>query len=178
MQVVGDLPAGARPPPHCCWPATAPSQDERVTAALRAGHRTPLREPDGRELKAQVFPDQLHTWFGLRLATSGIVAVLLFSTVVPGAPAARAEQCRSLAEVDSRACPTTVTLGHRLVRELVAAGTIPDDWRPAFEAVPRHAFIPDLTWQYGTVNGRWGLIRTIASTTQTVGCPPPTRTTR
>lgn len=29
-----------------------PTQDERVTAALRAGHRTPLRDPDGRELKA------------------------------------------------------------------------------------------------------------------------------
>ncbi len=77
-----------------------PTQDERVTAALRAGHRTPLRDPDGRELKAQVFPDQLHSWFGLPLATGGNAAALLFPSVVPGAPAARAEQCRSLADAD------------------------------------------------------------------------------
>ncbi len=77
-----------------------PTQDERVTTALRAGRRTPLRDPDGRELKTQVFPDQLHTWFGLPLATSGHAAALLFPTVAPGAPAARAEQCRSLAETD------------------------------------------------------------------------------
>lgn len=77
-----------------------PTQDERVTAALRAGHRRPLREPDGRELKTQVFPDQLHSWFGLPLATSGRAAVLLFPTIAPSVPAARAEQCRSLAEAD------------------------------------------------------------------------------
>ncbi|MGH3853109.1 MAG: hypothetical protein ACRDR6_06345 [Pseudonocardiaceae bacterium] len=77
-----------------------PTQDERVSAALRTGHRTPLREPDGRELKAQVFPDQLHTWFGLSLATSGRAAVLLFPTVVPGAPAACAQPCRSLTEAE------------------------------------------------------------------------------
>lgn len=77
-----------------------PTQDERVTAALRAGHRTPLRDPDGRELKTQVFPDQLHTWFGLPLATSGHAAALLFPIVAAGAPAARAEQCCSLAEAD------------------------------------------------------------------------------
>jgi protein-L-isoaspartate O-methyltransferase len=50
------------------------------------------------------------------------------------------------------------TLHRRLVEELVAAGTVADDWRAAFEAVPRHAFIPDLTWHDGTANGRWGLI--------------------
>ncbi|MGH3766855.1 MAG: hypothetical protein ACRDTX_17170 [Pseudonocardiaceae bacterium] len=77
-----------------------PTQDERVTAALRAGHRTPLHEPTGRELKAQVFPDQLHTWFGLPLAASGCAAVLLFPTVAPRAAAARAQGCRSLTEAD------------------------------------------------------------------------------
>jgi protein-L-isoaspartate(D-aspartate) O-methyltransferase len=50
------------------------------------------------------------------------------------------------------------TLHRRLVEELVAAGTLADDWRAAFEAVPRHAFIPDLTWHDGTANGRSGLI--------------------
>ncbi|MGH4001483.1 MAG: hypothetical protein ACRDTJ_28935, partial [Pseudonocardiaceae bacterium] len=77
-----------------------PTQDERITAALRAGHRIPLREPDGRELKAQVFPDQLFTWFGLPLATSGHATVLLFPTVAAGTTAARAQQCRSLTEAD------------------------------------------------------------------------------
>jgi hypothetical protein len=71
-----------------------------------------------------VLPDQLHTWFGLRLATSGTAAVLLFRTVVPGAPAARAEQCRSLAEVDSRACPTTVTLGHDIAVNIEVLGKV------------------------------------------------------
>jgi protein-L-isoaspartate(D-aspartate) O-methyltransferase len=52
----------------------------------------------------------------------------------------------------------TETLHRRLVEELVAAGTLTDDWRAAFEAVPRHAFIPDLTWHNGTVNGTWGLL--------------------
>lgn len=77
-----------------------PTQDERVTAALRAGHRVTLRDPGGRELKAQVFPDQLHTWLGLPLATGGLAAALLFPTVVPGTPAARAPQCRSLIDAD------------------------------------------------------------------------------
>lgn len=77
-----------------------PTQHERVTAALLAGHHAPLRAPDGRELKAQVFPDQLHSWFGVPLAASGHAAVLLFPTVDPGATAARAPRCRSLTEAD------------------------------------------------------------------------------
>lgn len=77
-----------------------PTQDERVTAALRSGDCAPLREPDGRELKAQVFPDQLHTWFGLPLATGGRAAALLFPAVAVGVPAACVPQCRSLTEVD------------------------------------------------------------------------------
>ncbi|MGH3798633.1 MAG: hypothetical protein ACRDTD_00585 [Pseudonocardiaceae bacterium] len=54
--------------------------------------------------------------------------------------------------------PDPETLHPRLVEKLVAAGTLAEDWRAAFEAVPRHAFIPDLTWHRGTANGRWGLI--------------------
>ncbi|MGH3913993.1 MAG: methyltransferase domain-containing protein [Pseudonocardiaceae bacterium] len=45
-----------------------------------------------------------------------------------------------------------------LVAELAAAGTLTEDWRAAFEAVPRHVFIPDITWHQGTANGKWGLI--------------------
>lgn len=40
----------------------------------------------------------------------------------------------------------------------MAAGSLADDWRCAFKAVPRHAFIPDLTWHQGTVGGTWGLL--------------------
>ena len=54
--------------------------------------------------------------------------------------------------------PRAETLRRRLVEKLVAAGALTDDWRSAFEAVPRHAFIPDLTWHQGTVEGRWGLL--------------------
>jgi protein-L-isoaspartate(D-aspartate) O-methyltransferase len=56
------------------------------------------------------------------------------------------------------AAPDAGTLHRRLVEDLVAAGTLPEDWWAAFAAVPRHAFIPDLTWRHGTANGRWGLI--------------------
>ncbi len=77
-----------------------PTQDERVTVALRAGHRAPLHEKDGRELKAQVFPDQLCTWFELPLATSGHAVALLFPTIVAGACAAHVPQSRSLTEAD------------------------------------------------------------------------------
>ncbi len=77
-----------------------PTQDERVTAALVAGDRTPLHEPTGRELKAQVFPDQLTAWFGLPLATTGYATTLLFPTVVPGAAPALDDQQRGLTEAD------------------------------------------------------------------------------
>ncbi|MGH3939102.1 MAG: methyltransferase domain-containing protein [Pseudonocardiaceae bacterium] len=50
------------------------------------------------------------------------------------------------------------TLHRRLIEKLVAAGDLAEDWRNAFEAVPRHTFIPDVTWHYGTTNGEWGLI--------------------
>lgn len=67
---------------------------------MLAGHRAPLYEPGGRELKAQVFPDQLHTWFGLPLAVSGRATVLLFPTVKPGTTAACLPQSRGLVEAD------------------------------------------------------------------------------
>ncbi len=47
------------------------------------------------------------------------------------------------------ATPDAETLHRQLVEELVAAGTLTEGWRAAFEAVPRHAFIPDLTWHHG-----------------------------
>ncbi|GAA2875610.1 hypothetical protein GCM10010517_36530 [Streptosporangium fragile] len=78
-----------------------PTQDSRVTAALLAGDRTPLWEPGGkRELKAQVFPDQFETWFGLRLSTSGHAAALLFPRIEPGATPGIAETTSTLTDHD------------------------------------------------------------------------------
>ncbi|GAA3960394.1 methyltransferase domain-containing protein [Actinomadura viridis] len=34
----------------------------------------------------------------------------------------------------------------RLVDDLTAAGLLPDRWRPAFLAMPRHRFVPDVIW--------------------------------
>lgn len=87
-----------------------PIQDERVTTALRAGHRAGQCDLDDRELKAQVFPDQLRGWFELPLATSGIAAVLLFPTVVSGAhPLALSSAAASLKSTSSTSRPRTAT---------------------------------------------------------------------
>ncbi len=40
-------------------------------------------------------------------------------------------------------------LRREMVERLVAAGALSKQWRGSFEAVPRHLFIPDLTWQQG-----------------------------
>lgn len=54
--------------------------------------------------------------------------------------------------------PDVEILHRRMVEELVATGILTSDWRPAFDAVPRHTFIPDLTWYHGAANGKWGFI--------------------
>ncbi|WP_327315904.1 hypothetical protein [Streptomyces sp. NBC_01235] len=79
--------------------ALHPTQDQRVTDALLVGCREPLWE-SGRELKAQVFPDQFGRWFGLRLATGGGAAALLFPRVEAEAVPATAGGGRSLGEHD------------------------------------------------------------------------------
>ena len=76
-----------------------PTQDARVTSALLAGRREPLRE-DGKELKAQVFPDQFVSWFGLSLAAGGKAAALVFPRIAPGATPARDSAQRHLNDAD------------------------------------------------------------------------------
>lgn len=78
-----------------------PTQDPRVTEALRAGAREPLWDGQ-RELKAQFFPDQFADWFGLDLAQGAAeAAALLFPAVSPTAAAAQAaSQTRALEEAD------------------------------------------------------------------------------
>jgi protein-L-isoaspartate(D-aspartate) O-methyltransferase len=39
------------------------------------------------------------------------------------------------------------SLGRRLMDELAASGDLTPQWRSAFDAVPRHLFIPDLVWR-------------------------------
>ncbi|GAB2858314.1 hypothetical protein GCM10022221_67270 [Actinocorallia aurea] len=60
-----------------------PTQKQAVTDALIAGDRTPLRKPNGHELKPQFWPDQLRDWLGLPLATRGTATNVLFPTVRP-----------------------------------------------------------------------------------------------
>ncbi|MFD3848213.1 hypothetical protein ACFWVB_20275 [Streptomyces microflavus] len=57
-----------------------PTQDQAVTEALHAAEYTPL-QAHGRELKVQVFPDQLTELFDVPLSTGGRVASLLFPQV-------------------------------------------------------------------------------------------------
>ncbi|MFF0626756.1 hypothetical protein [Streptomyces sp. NPDC004296] len=78
-----------------------PTQHSDVTEALLAGHREPLWEPNGkRERKAQVFPDQFASWFGLTLATGGLAKALLFPKIRPQATPAVVDEPRALGDGD------------------------------------------------------------------------------
>ncbi|GAQ57718.1 hypothetical protein [Streptomyces acidiscabies] len=78
-----------------------PTQHQDVTDALLDGRREPLWEPGGkRERKAQVFPDQFTTWFGMTLATGGRAAGLLFPRIDPAAVPALVDGDRALGEDD------------------------------------------------------------------------------
>ncbi|MCQ8771347.1 hypothetical protein [Streptomyces telluris] len=77
-----------------------PTQDRRVTDALAAGHRTPLWNDNGRELKPQFFPDQLADWLGLALAAEGRASCLLFPRTSPTATAAETHEDRRIGEDD------------------------------------------------------------------------------
>lgn len=78
-----------------------PTQHQDVTDALLADRREPLWAPGGkRERKVQVFPDQFNAWFGMRLATEGKAAALLFPHVAPDADPAVIDEDRSVGEAD------------------------------------------------------------------------------
>ncbi|MFE5262920.1 phosphoenolpyruvate carboxykinase (ATP) [Streptomyces coelicoflavus] len=76
-----------------------PTQDRRVTDAIRAGDAMPLWE-GGKELKTQVFPDQFPEWFGVPLATEGEAAVLVFPRIEAGATPAVEETSRTVNDAD------------------------------------------------------------------------------
>ncbi|MGO4748814.1 protein-L-isoaspartate(D-aspartate) O-methyltransferase, partial [Streptomyces sp. 2MCAF27] len=46
--------------------------------------------------------------------------------------------------------PSRMELG----RALMSAGFLSPDWAPAFQAVPRSAFLPDLMWPFDMSTGR------------------------
>ncbi|MCC3768221.1 hypothetical protein K6I34_007373 [Streptomyces sp. UNOC14_S4] len=77
-----------------------PTQHRKVTDALHSGIRTPLWKESGKELKPQFFPDQLHTWLGLTLATEGGATRVLFPRITPGAEPALLDEDRAVAADD------------------------------------------------------------------------------
>jgi hypothetical protein len=79
--------------------ALHPTQNQRVTDALLAGNRDPLWDGE-RELKAQVFPDQFPHWFGLRMATGGRAAALVFPRIEPDATPSPTGDRRTLSDHD------------------------------------------------------------------------------
>ncbi len=61
----------------------------------------PPPEPGGkRERKVQVFPDQFADWIGMKLATGGRAAALLFPRIDPTAAPALVDGERTLSEAD------------------------------------------------------------------------------
>ncbi|GGV64809.1 hypothetical protein [Streptomyces thermoviolaceus] len=85
--------------------AVHPTQHRRVTDALITGDFTPLRQK-GKELKAQVYPDQFPRWFGVPLATGGKAAALVFPRIDPDATPAVTAVGRELSDLDFLSGPT------------------------------------------------------------------------
>ncbi|WKU49236.1 hypothetical protein Q3V23_10810 [Streptomyces sp. VNUA116] len=77
-----------------------PTQHQKVTDALHSGSRTPLWKESGKELKPQFFPDQLHSWLGLTLATEGHATRILFPAITPGTEPALLDEDRSVGAGD------------------------------------------------------------------------------
>jgi len=77
-----------------------PTVDPAVTTAILDGRTSPLRDPDGRELKPQLFPHQLVDWLGLRLARSAVATTLLFPHVDPDSEPGITPETRSLTSAD------------------------------------------------------------------------------
>ncbi|MDI5972444.1 hypothetical protein POF50_024410 [Streptomyces sp. SL13] len=61
-----------------------PAQDPLVLEALRAGTRTAVFDPTGREMKVLVAPDRLAPWLGVEPVGEAEVGLLLFPAVAAG----------------------------------------------------------------------------------------------
>ncbi len=77
-----------------------PTQDQRVTDALRAGSTTPVWNAEGKELKPQFFPDQLSSILRTTLATQAHATALLFPRVDKDAEPQAAPAPRAPGEED------------------------------------------------------------------------------
>lgn len=60
-----------------------PTVHPAVTNAILDGRTTALHDPDGRELKTQLFPHQLTTWLGIPLARSATAGLVLYPRIHP-----------------------------------------------------------------------------------------------
>ncbi|WP_405496357.1 hypothetical protein [Streptomyces sp. NBC_00096] len=120
-----------------------PTQDDRVTAALQRGDLTPLLD-GGRELKAQVFPDQFETWFGLTLATEGVATDLLFPQISADAEPTLHETSPSLGDEDfmqgatEDRYPDILGLTHGIT--VGGTDSARDNVRGLLGLLPHHAF--------------------------------------
>ncbi|MFF1712205.1 hypothetical protein [Streptomyces sp. NPDC058268] len=77
-----------------------PTQDQRVTDALHAGSTTPIWNIKGKELKAQLFPDQLSSLLNTAFATHAHAAALLHPQVDKEAEPHLADMPCALTEED------------------------------------------------------------------------------
>ncbi|MFD4926742.1 hypothetical protein ACFWNE_36260 [Streptomyces goshikiensis] len=120
-----------------------PTQDDRVTTALQNGNLTP-RWDSGRELKAQVFPDQFTNWFGLTLATEGVATDLLFPQVAAGAEPTLHDTSPSLGDSDfmqgatEDRYPDILGLAHGIT--VGGTSSARDNVRGLLGLLPHHAF--------------------------------------
>ncbi|AJF70332.1 hypothetical protein [Streptomyces vietnamensis] len=62
-----------------------PTQHQKVTDALLAGRREPLWKANGKELKPQLWPDQLTSWLSMPLAAEGHAVGVLYPQITAGA---------------------------------------------------------------------------------------------
>lgn len=123
-----------------------PTQDQRVTDALRADQRTPLYESGKRrEIKVQFFPDQLQRWLGLDLTSRAAAAALLFPSIDPIAVLpALADAPRGVTDEDVFTAATEDRypdlLGLRS-RHNTGAAANADRLRQALAALPHHGAV-------------------------------------
>lgn len=120
-----------------------PTQRPAVTEAVRAGRREPLWE-GGRELKAQLWPDQLVRWCGLTLSRGGRAGGLLFPRVEAGAVPAVEERGRELGDGDFLGGVTEDRYPDLLGLVRVGAGPAPagrGEVVRRLSALPRHEVV-------------------------------------
>jgi hypothetical protein len=80
--------------------ALHPTSDPTIPTAILTGDRANLREPNGRERKAQFYPGQLEDWLGLILARHGTAQAVLHPQIDLNQPPAQTPTRRRVTEDD------------------------------------------------------------------------------